>query len=230
MFEKRAWDEAKAIVALERKVLAASQSRWRLSFLSCYFYGTEMMHCKTQTLLSDFVAANSDRFKKYSDGQWCLYMNHVQEMHHLSVWGTQVELRAIASLFQVTVYMLTFSWQQNKYMHVTLHCHQHACINLDSPKLEVPSNRTTPNPPFWPWPRWTASRMSMPLRCHQARGRRIFTLPLHGSRRPPPRFFGWGRRRVSHTFVSSVLRRSRSVVNEVHHPVLLTYRFCDPTS
>ena len=149
MFEKRAWDEAKAIVALERKVLAASQSRWRLSFLSCYFYGTEMMHCKTQTLLSDFVAANSDRFKKYSDGQWCLYMNHVQEMHHLSVWGTQVELRAIASLFQVTVYMLTFSWQQNKYMHVTLHClYQHACIKFGLIKVGSSQQQNQPQPTF----------------------------------------------------------------------------------
>ena len=60
MFEKRAWDEAKAIVALGWKVLTASQSRWRLSFLSYYFYGTEMKYCKTQTLLSDFVAAATD--------------------------------------------------------------------------------------------------------------------------------------------------------------------------
>ena len=66
--------------------------------LSYYFYGTEMMHCKTQTLLLDFVAANSDRFKSIVTGGDVT--NHVQKMQHLSVWGTHVEL-------QVPVYMLT---------------------------------------------------------------------------------------------------------------------------
>ena len=65
------------------------------------------MHCKTQTLLSDFVVANSERFKSIvMNGD---VMNHVQRMQHLSVWGTHVELQATASLLQVPVYMLTFS-------------------------------------------------------------------------------------------------------------------------
>jgi len=43
------------------------------------FYGTEMMHCKTQTLLSDYVAVNSNRFKSSYCGWWKVndVMNHV---------------------------------------------------------------------------------------------------------------------------------------------------------
>ena len=70
----------------------SSQRGWKLPFraLGYYFSGTEMVHCKTRTLLSNFVTANSDRFKSIvmSDD----VMNHVQKMQHLSVWGTHVEL------------------------------------------------------------------------------------------------------------------------------------------
>ena len=72
--------------------------------LGYYFYGIEMMHCKTRTLLSDFVAANSDRFKNIVMGGDV--MNHVQKMQHISVWGTHVELQATASLFQLPVWKM----------------------------------------------------------------------------------------------------------------------------
>ena len=51
----------------------------------------EMIHCKTQTLLSDFVDANSDSIVMDRD-----VMNYVQI---LLVWGTRIKLQATASLF-----------------------------------------------------------------------------------------------------------------------------------
>ena len=46
VFEKRAWDEAKAIVALEWKVPPVKADGDRLfCALGYYFYRTEMMHC-----------------------------------------------------------------------------------------------------------------------------------------------------------------------------------------
>ena len=70
------------------------------------FHGSEMMHCKTQMLLSHFVATNHDRFKGIvldDDVE-----NHGWKMQHLTVWGTIVELQAAASLYQVPVYLLNF--------------------------------------------------------------------------------------------------------------------------
>ena len=56
----------------EKYVFEYFQSKgWKLPFWCYYFYGTEMMHCKTRTLLSDFVAVNSDIVM---DGD---VMNHV---------------------------------------------------------------------------------------------------------------------------------------------------------
>ena len=103
------------LAALGRKVLQVKgDGNCLFRALGYYFYGTEMMHYKTRTLLSDFVAANSDRFKSIVMGGDV--MNHVRKMQHLSVWGTHIELQATASLFQVPVYMLTFSRQQNRYI------------------------------------------------------------------------------------------------------------------
>ena len=52
VFEKRAWDEAKAIVALERKVPPASQTDGDRLFcaLGYYFYRTEMMQDTNATI------------------------------------------------------------------------------------------------------------------------------------------------------------------------------------
>ena len=65
------------LAALGRKVLPVKgDGNCLFRALGYYFYGTEMMHCKTRTLLSDFVVANSDRFKSIvMDGD---VMNHVQ--------------------------------------------------------------------------------------------------------------------------------------------------------
>ena len=128
---------AEAILApLGRKVLPVKgDGNCLFRALGYYFYGTEMMHCKTRTLLSDFVVANSNRFKSIvMDGD---VMNHAQKMQHLSVWGTHVELQATASLFQVPVYMLTFSRQQNRYIW---HCYQ----PWDSSKLKFPETEPPP--------------------------------------------------------------------------------------
>ena len=81
--------------------------------LGYYLYGTEMMHCKTRAILAKFVAKNSNRFE-------CIIMDgtiegHIEKMQELTVWGTQVELQATASLYQIPVYLLTFSSQVNKY-------------------------------------------------------------------------------------------------------------------
>jgi len=125
------------LAALHGTESTLSQRGWKLPFraLSYYFYGTEMMHCKTRTLLSDFVAANSDRFKTIEMGDDVTYL--VQKMQHLSVWGAHVELQATASLFQVPVYMLTFSRQQNRYIW---HCYQ----PWDSSKLKFPETEPLP--------------------------------------------------------------------------------------
>ena len=124
------------LTALGRKVLQVKgDGNCLFRALGYYFYGTEMMHCKTRTLLSDFVTANSDRFKSIVMGGDV--MNHVQKMQHLSVWGTHIELQATASLFQDPVYMLTFSRQQNRYIW---HCYQ----PRDSSKLKFPETEPPP--------------------------------------------------------------------------------------
>ena len=55
-------------------------------------------------LLSHFVATNRD-----------IVENHVWKMQHLTVWRIQVELQAAAPLYQVPMYLLTFSKQLHKY-------------------------------------------------------------------------------------------------------------------
>ena len=89
------------LTALGRKVLQVKgDGNCLFRALGYYFYGTEMMHCKTRTLLSDFVTANSDRFKSIVMGGDVT--NHVQKMQHLSVWGTHIELQHPCSKFQST--------------------------------------------------------------------------------------------------------------------------------
>ena len=82
-----------------------------------------------------FFAANRDRFKGIVlDGD---VENHVRKMQHLTVWGTQVELQAAASLYQVPVYLLIFSKQLHKY---TWQCYQ----PWDSSKLNFPETEPSP--------------------------------------------------------------------------------------
>ena len=41
--------------------------------------------------------------------------NYGRKMQHLTVWGTQVELQAAASLYQFRMYLLTLSKQLHKF-------------------------------------------------------------------------------------------------------------------
>jgi len=128
---------AEAIVtALGRKVLPIQgDGNCLFRAFGYYFHGSEMMHCKTRMLLSHFVATNRDRFKGIVlDGD---VENHVRKMQHLTVWGPQVELQAAASLYQVPVYLLTFSKQLHKY---SWQCYQ----PWDSSKLNFPETEPSP--------------------------------------------------------------------------------------
>lgn len=112
---------AAAILAeLGRKILSVKgDGNCLFRALGYYFYGTEMMHSTTRMLVTQFVATNRDRFKPIvMDGD---IESHVTKMQLLTVWGTQVELQAAASLYQVPVYVLTFSRTLNRY---TWYCYE----------------------------------------------------------------------------------------------------------
>ena len=66
-----------------------------------------------------------------------LIENHVWKMQHLTVWRIQVEFQAAAPLYQVPMYLLTFSKQLHKY---SLQCYQ----PWDSSKLNFPETEPSP--------------------------------------------------------------------------------------
>ena len=102
------------LAALGRKVLPVKgDGNCLFRALGYYLYGTEMMHSRTRMELTNFVANNRAVFEAIvMDGD---IENHLLRMQHLTVWGTQVELQAAASLYQIPVYILTFSKQQDMY-------------------------------------------------------------------------------------------------------------------
>ena len=104
---------AQAILAeLGRKILSV-KGDGNCLFCALGYYGTEMMHSTTRMPLTQFVATIRDRFKPIvMDGD---FESHVTKMQHLTVWRTQVELQAAASLYQVLVYILIFSKTLSRY-------------------------------------------------------------------------------------------------------------------
>ena len=79
-------------------------------------YGTEMAHEKIRELLVQFVSENRGSFRPYIDGDLESYL---AKMKCTRVWGTAVELLAVASLLQIPVLTLiphvnTYKWFRYK--------------------------------------------------------------------------------------------------------------------
>ena len=73
--------------------------------LSLMVYGTEMLHAKVRELLVAFVRNNANKFRVYvTEGS---LEDHILNMQYTRIWGTQVELYAVASLFQKEIYIFT---------------------------------------------------------------------------------------------------------------------------
>lgn len=102
------------LAALGRKVLPVKgDGNCLFRALGYYLYGTEMMHIRTRIELLNFVANNRAMFEPIvMDGD---IESHLLRMQHLTVWATQVELQAAASLYQIPVYILTFPKQLDTY-------------------------------------------------------------------------------------------------------------------
>ena len=67
-------------------------------------YGTEDLHAKMRSLLVDFVSKNQPLFQPLViSGK---LEEHIQYMLHSRQWGTQVELQAASTLFQMDLYTL----------------------------------------------------------------------------------------------------------------------------
>ena len=66
-------------------------------------YGTEMAHEKVRELLVQFVSENRGSFRPYIDGDIETYL---AKMKYTRVWGTAVELLAVAALLQIPVFTL----------------------------------------------------------------------------------------------------------------------------
>ena len=75
-----------------------------------------MAHEKVRELLVQFVSENQGSFRPYIDGDLESYL---AKMKHTRVWGTAVELLAVASLLQIPVVTLiphvnTYKWFRYK--------------------------------------------------------------------------------------------------------------------
>ena len=72
--------------------------------LAYIVYGTEDVHAKMRSLLVDFVSKNQPLFQPLViSGK---LEEHIQYMLHSRQWGTQVELQAASTLFQMDLYTL----------------------------------------------------------------------------------------------------------------------------
>ena len=76
--------------------------------LAYFIYGTEDFHAVVRQQLVDFVGKNKQVFKPYVLSG--TIDTHLQHMKYNREWGTQVELHAVATLFQKKVFVLTDSY------------------------------------------------------------------------------------------------------------------------
>ena len=68
-------------------------------------YGTEEVHMKMRQLLVDFAKDNTEVLSPYVLSG--TIDSHLAHMKYDRIWGTQVELKAAASLFQMDLYVFT---------------------------------------------------------------------------------------------------------------------------
>ena len=69
-------------------------------------YGSEMAREKIRELLVQFVSENRGSFRPYIDGELESYL---AKMKYTRVWGTAVELLAVASLLQIP-HVNSYKW------------------------------------------------------------------------------------------------------------------------
>ena len=72
--------------------------------LAYFAYGTEELHDTMRRLLVKFVKTNAEIFRLYVFNQ--TLEDHIDSMQHNRKWGTQVELIASASLFEMEEILL----------------------------------------------------------------------------------------------------------------------------
>ena len=73
--------------------------------LAYFAYGTEELNDTVRRLLLKFVKMNTEIFRPYVFHK--TLEDHIDNMQHNRKWGTQVELIASASLFEMDVFVFT---------------------------------------------------------------------------------------------------------------------------
>ena len=102
--------------------------------LAYIMYGTEDLHAKMRSLLVDFVSKNQPLFQPLViSGK---LEEHIQYMLHSRQWGTQVELQAASTLFQMDLYTLRQSPQTHEYGWTRYKPHE--ATNLQFPTENYP--------------------------------------------------------------------------------------------
>ena len=102
--------------------------------LAYIVYGTEDLHAKMRSLLVDFVSKNQPLFQPLViSGK---LEEHIQYMLHSRQWGTQVELQAASTLFQMDLYTLRQSPQTHEYGWTRYKPHE--ATNLQFPTENYP--------------------------------------------------------------------------------------------
>ena len=102
--------------------------------LAYIVYGTEDLHAKMRSLLVDFVSNNQPLCQPLViSGK---LEEHIQYMLHSRQWGTQVELQAASTLFQMDLYTLRQSPQTHEYGWTRYKPHE--ATNLQFPTENYP--------------------------------------------------------------------------------------------
>jgi len=103
----------KYVESLERRVVEIKgDGNCLFRALAFLVYGTEDVHIQMRELLADFISRNKVQFAKLTDK----IDEHILKLKYQRVWGSALELQAIASLLQLPVYTLlpnregTYKW------------------------------------------------------------------------------------------------------------------------
>ena len=115
---------------------------------NCFFravshvtHGSEDGHAQVRKYLTTFLQTNRATFEKYViNGSWD---EHITAMKQEGTWATQVELNAVASYFQVPLYICSPHPSTKKYRWLLFDCEDQAQLAFQ--QSHVPHNFTQVN-------------------------------------------------------------------------------------
>ena len=90
-------------------MLRLSNGRWQLPFclfraVSKQLCGDSEQHDKLRQIITDYVAANPKLFSGWTTENQSIEQ-HVSKMRNPGCWGSHLELKAVATIFQKSVYV-----------------------------------------------------------------------------------------------------------------------------